>query len=102
MLLVELGKSDALMVVPQNYEPMLSFFGENAGAVDAMLKPLSKPIPDSVPMRIAVVPGGGLFKGGFMESMIGMIGGGPEGMKGFIDMEMGVVDMANVIPKQRS
>ena len=41
LLLVELGATDALMVVPENYDPMLSFFGEQEPAVQAILKPLT-------------------------------------------------------------
>ena len=69
-----------LMTVPENYNPMLAYFGENADAVIAMLKPLSKQPPDSVTIRIAVVPGGVSLKPD-LWNMIGMIGGGPEGMQ---------------------
>lgn len=96
MLIVELGATDALMVVPANYDPMLSFFGEQEPAVQAILKPLTHPPPNSVPTRIGLVPGGGLFKSGFMAGMLTNMRGGPEGMKAFIDMEMGVIGMANV------
>ena len=49
-----------------------------------------------MPTRIGVVPGGGLFKSGFMAGILNNMRGGPEGMKAFIDMEMGVIGMANV------
>ncbi len=99
LLLVELGKADAMMVVPENYDPMLGFFGDGQAAVEAILKPLSRPPPNIVPTRIGVVPGAGYFKSGFMDGMLNNIRGGPEGMKAFIDMEMGVIGMANVFNK---
>jgi pyruvate/2-oxoglutarate dehydrogenase complex dihydrolipoamide dehydrogenase (E3) component len=95
MILLELGKADALIVIPQNYDPMISYFGENAEAVNGMLKPIEMS-PGETPTRIAIVPGGGYFKSGFMDNLNGMIAGGPEGLNGFVQMELGTAGMAGV------
>ncbi len=95
-ILCELGKTDAVMVLPQAYDGMLAYFGEGQAAVEALLKPQPAPA-GSMPARIGLIPGAGAFKMGFMDQLCGMYSGGPDGMKALIEMEQGVAGMVNVM-----
>ena len=97
MAIIDLGSVHGLMVIPKNYDPLIAWFGEDAAAVEGILKPTPpSPLigPDDLPTRIGLVPGAAQFKEGFTGSMMGMLKAGGAGI---YDLEFGNNHMLGLI-----